>query len=374
MTIGFDAKRIYNNSTGLGSYGRNLLHYLIKWFPQYNYKLFVHNDYYRPSPYKYTAFKDKTIVSDHFLPNLWRSTEIIKDIAQNQVDIFHGISNELPFSLPRKVKSIVTIHDIIFQKFPDYFPLLDRQVYKYKVNRACMEANAIVAVSESTRNDLIADFGVSSEKVFVINPTWGREFEYEHTNWYMEFLRLKYNLPHDFILFVGSVSMRKNLITVIKALELPENVEIPIVVVSDGGDNYKEIENYLSIKEVGERVFFINNLPSYELPGIYEMAKCLVYPSFYEGFGMPIIESIKMGTPVVSADNSSLREAGGEGAVYLKADDVDAWADTINRVVLDTSFNADLVTKGNGYIKRFRPEVVTTAMMDLYSWLYENYL
>ncbi|MCO5248812.1 MAG: glycosyltransferase family 4 protein [Chitinophagales bacterium] len=374
MIIGLDAKRIYNNSTGLGSYGRNLVHYLIKWYPQNDYKLLVHNDYYKPSPYKYTAFRDKTITSDHFLPNLWRSTEIAKDIVKNNIEIFHGISNELPFALPKTVKTVTTIHDIIFHKFPDYFPLLDRQVYKYKVKRACTEANAIVAVSENTRNDLVNDFKIDANKIFIINPSWGREFEFEYTNWFNEFLRLKYSLPFDFLLFVGAVSKRKNLYTVIRALELPENVEISLVVVSDGGDNYYEIEDYVATREVGHRVFFLNNLPSYELPGIYGMAKCLVYPSFYEGFGMPIIESLKMGTPVIASDTSSLKEAGGSGAIYLKPDDVEAWADTINNVVLDRELNEKLILNGAEYIKRFKPEVTTTAMIDLYSWLHENYL
>lgn len=372
MIIGFDAKRIYDNTTGLGSYGRSLMHNLFRWFPQYDYKLFVHQDYYKPSPFKYQNFAEKTITSNHYLPNLWRSTEIVKDITQHNVEIFHGLSNEIPFSLPSNVKSIVTIHDVIFNKFPDYFPLLDRSVYKYKVKRACEESQAIVAVSENTRQDLIEDFKVPEDKIFVVNPSWGREYEYEYTNWFTELLRHKYKIPYHFILYVGATSQRKNLKVIIDALEYPENGEFPLVIVSNGGDTYSEIEQYVQNKEVRHRVYFLNKIPWYELPGIYKMAKCVVYPSLYEGFGLPIIEGLKMGIPVVASNNSSLPEAGGDGAIYIDAQDVEGWADAINKVVLDSTFAQQLIDRGRKHIQKFAPEVVTSAMVDLYSWVYES--
>jgi len=372
MIIGFDAKRIYDNTTGLGNYGRSLMHNLIRWFPQYDYRLFVHDKYYTGSPFKYQTFVDKTFVSKHYLPDVWRSTDINQDILKSGVEIFHGLSNELPLSMPEHVKPIVTMHDIIFHKFPDYFPLLDRQVYKYKVKKACEQARAIVAVSANTRNDLIEDFKVPEEKIFVVNPSWGREFEYEYTNWFTELLRHKYKIPFHFVLFVGATSQRKNLKVVIDALEFPENSEFALVVVSDGGDSLNEMESYVYNREIRHRVYFLKGIPWYELPGIYHMAKCLVYPSFYEGFGLPIIEGLKMGIPVVASDNSSLREAGGPGALYVDAKDVEGWADAINKTMLDQSVSGQLVREGQQYIQRFAPEVVTAAMVDLYSWVQEQ--
>lgn len=371
MNIGFDAKRIYDNTTGLGGYGRSLLHNLLRWFPQNNYQLFVHEKYFRPSPFKYQNFVDKTFVSNHYLSDLWRSSDINADIANSGVEIFHGLSNELPFSMPANVKSIVTIHDIIFHKFPDYFPLLDRKIYQYKVKKACENSSAIVAVSASTRNDLIEDFKIPEEKIFIVNPSWGREFEYKYTNWFTELLRHKYKIPFQFVLYVGATSQRKNLKVVIDALEFPENSEFPLVVVSNGGDTLEEMESYVYHKDIRQRVFFLKNIPWYELPGIYHMAKCLVYPSFYEGFGLPIIEALRMGVPVVASDNSSLREAGGTGATYVDATDVEGWADAINKTMMDTSYSQKLILDGRNYIERFTPQVVTSAMVDLYSWVNE---
>ncbi|MCZ2393928.1 MAG: glycosyltransferase family 4 protein [Chitinophagales bacterium] len=372
MVIGFDAKRIYDNTTGLGNYSRSLMHNLLRWFPQYDYKLFVHEKYYRPSPFKYQNFVDKTIVSNHYIPDLWRSIDIVQDVKANGIDIFHGLSNELPFNMPENIKSIVTIHDIIFHKFPDYFPLLDRKLYRYKVKKSCEQARAIVAVSSNTRKDLIEDFKVPENMIFVIPPSWGREFEYEYTNWFTELLRQKYKIPFHFVLFVGSTSQRKNLKVVIDALEYPENSEFPLVVVTNGGDNLEEMENYIYNKEIRHRIFFLKNVPWYELPGIYKMAKCVVYPSFYEGFGLPIIEGLKMGIPAVASDNSSLREAGGAGATYVDASDVDGWVDAINKTMLDTSYANQLRINGKHHIQKFKPEVVTSALIDLYSWVQES--
>lgn len=372
MIIGFDAKRIYDNTTGLGNYGRSLMHNLIRWFPQYDYKLFAHHRYFDGSQFKYQNFVDRTVLSNHYIPDVWRSTDIVQDIERNNVDIFHGISNEIPIGLTGKVKSIVTIHDIIFHKFPDYFPLLDRQVYKFKVKKACENANAIVAVSENTRNDLVEHFKVPEEKIFIVNPTWGREFEYEYTNWFAELLRQKYKIPLEFILFVGSTSQRKNLKVIIDALEVPENSELNLVVVTEGGDMLTEMENYLENKEVRHRVYFLRSVPWYELPGIYHMAQCVVYPSFYEGFGLPIIEGLRMNIPVVASDTSSMPEAGGPGALYVPPTDVEGWADAINKAVMDKSVREQLITEGRKYIERFSPQSVTVAMVDLYTWVHEN--
>ena len=372
MIIGFDAKRIFDNATGLGSYGRSLVHNLIKWYPQHDYRLFVHQDYYLPSPYKYQDFIDKTVTSTHFLPNLWRSTEIAKDILKNKIEIYHGLSSELPFSLPTQVKSIVTVHDLIYEKFQDDFPLLDRSIYRYKVKRACKESSAIVAVSESTRRDLVELYKVPQEKIFVIYPSWGREYEYEYSSWFGELLKQKYAIPFQFVLFVGTISHRKNLKIVIDALSYPENSELPLVIVSQGGNMSEEIERYIENKEVKHRCFFLDDVPWYELPGLYRAARCVVYPSLYEGFGLPVIESLKMETPAVISDNSSLREAGGDAVIYADAKDTEAWASAINRVVLDTTLRDDLIAKGKEYIKRFEPAVVTTAMMDIYSWVHDQ--
>lgn len=372
MIIGFDAKRIYDNTTGLGNYGRSLMHNLIRWFPQYEYKLFAHHKFFDPSPFKYQNFVDRTILSNHYLPDVWRSTDIVQDLVRHNVDIFHGLSNELPMGLPEKMKSVVTIHDLIFHKFPDYFPLIDRQVYKFKVKKACESASAVVAVSEHTRNDLVECFKIPEEKIFIVNPTWGREFEYEYTNWFTELLRIKYKIPLHFILFVGTTSKRKNLKVVIDALEFPENSELTLVVVTEGGDMLQEMEAYVENKEVGNRVYFLKSVPWYELPGIYHMAQCVVYPSLYEGFGLPIIEGLRMNIPVVASDTSSLPEAGGPGALYVDPKNVEGWADAINKAILDKSTRDRLIADGRKYIERFSPQAVTVAMTDLYSWVHEH--
>lgn len=372
MIVGFDAKRIYHNTTGLGNYGRSLMHNLIRWFPQYDYKLFVHHRYFDGSQFKYQRFVERTILSDHYLPDVWRSTDISKDIIDNKIDIFHGISNELPLSIPKNIKQVVTIHDIIFHKFPDYFPLLDRQVFKYKTRKAFEVADTIVAVSENTKNDIIEHFQVDPEKIKIVYPTWGREFELVYTNWFTELLRHKYKIPMQFILFVSALSQRKNLKVILDALEFPENSEYPLVVVSEGGDAMQEMESYIAEREVGQRVYFLKNVPWYELPGIYNMAKCLVYPSLYEGFGLPIIEALRMGVPVIASNTSSMPEAGGPSAIYLPPNDVEAWADSINKVMQDTSTASTMVKEGRTYIEKFSPQAMTVQMVDVYSSLYNR--
>jgi len=154
MTIGFDGKRLYDNKTGLGNYSRTLFNRLINFYPNEEYKIFVHEKYFEDSQYKYPYFTDNTVISEAFSADLWRFKGVEDDILKHNINVFHGLSNEVP-DLPKNIKKVVTIHDVIFHKLPKTFPFIDRQMYAYKTKKACHVADAIIAVSEQTKQDLI---------------------------------------------------------------------------------------------------------------------------------------------------------------------------------------------------------------------------
>ena len=172
LRIGYDAKRLFNNFTGLGNYSRTLLQDLSEHFPENEYLLFSpkvkKNDRTKPffDPSKYTI---KTAKGNS---TFWRSLGIKKDLENNQIQLFHGLSHEIPFGLQKtKIKSVVTIHDLIFKHYPEQFPFIDRKIYDWKFKYSCENADRIVAISESTKKDIIHFYNIPPEKIEVIYQT-----------------------------------------------------------------------------------------------------------------------------------------------------------------------------------------------------------
>lgn len=368
MTIGFDGKRLYDNKTGLGNYSRTLFNRLLQFYPNQEYKIFVHQKYFEDSQYKYPAFVDRTIVSDAFSADLWRFKGVEDDIAQHGINVYHGLSNEVP-ELPAGIKKVVTIHDVIFHKLPKTFPFIDRQMYAYKTKKACHIADAIIAVSEQTKQDLIELTKTPEEKIHVVYPTWNKEYEHECNYVLKEEYFARYGLPRDFVLYVGAISKRKNFLRLLEALTLPENQDKHLVAVSNGGDEYGVAEEYIYDKQLEGRVFFLKDLPWYELPIIYHMSQGLVYPSLYEGFGLPILEALRCGKPVITSNLSSMPEVGGDACIFIDPTSVEEISAAINFIYYNLELAAEIKEKAMHQIQKFNPQKMTEKMMNVYKGL-----
>jgi glycosyltransferase involved in cell wall biosynthesis len=368
MTIGFDGKRLYDNKTGLGNYSRTLLHRLLNFYPNESYKIFVHQKYFEDTPYKYPYFVDKTIVSDAFSADLWRFKGVEDDITKHNISIFHGLSNEVP-ELPKNIKKVVTIHDVIFHKLPKTFPFIDRQMYAYKTKKACHIADAIIAVSEQTKQDLLELTKVNEDKIHVVYPTWNKEYEHECNYILKDEYFARYGLPRDFVLFVGAISKRKNFLKLLEAMSLPENKDKHLVAVSNGGDEYDKAENFIYEKGLEANVFFLKDLPWYELPIIYHMSQGLVYPSMYEGFGLPILEALRCGKPVITSNISSMPEVGGDACIFIDPMNVEEISSAINFIYYNLDLAAEIKVKAINQIQKFNPEKMTEKMMNVYKSL-----
>lgn len=371
MTIGFDGKRLYDNKTGLGNYSRTLLNRLLQYYPEENYKIFVHQKYFVDSPYKYNDYVERTVVSDAFSADLWRFKGVEEDINRQGIDIFHGLSNEVP-ELPEGIKKVVTIHDVIFHKLPKTFPFIDRQMYAYKTKKACHIADAVIAVSEQTKNDLVEFLKIPDEKIQVIYPTWNREYEHDCSYVLKDEYFNKYGLPRDFVLYVGAISKRKNFLKLLEAMTLPENKDKNLVAVSNGGDEYEAAENFIYEKQLEGNVFFLKELPWYELPIIYHMSQGLVYPSLYEGFGLPILEALRCGKPVITSKVSSMPEVGGDACIFIDPSNVEEISAAINFIYYNLELAAEIRVKAMEQVQKFSPEKMTAQMMNVYRQLHRG--
>lgn len=355
MKIGFDAKRYYHNQTGLGNYSRTLVGGLQKLFPENEFVL----------------YDEKSLA---------RTFSLGKKAAKDGCDIFHGLSNELPFDLPTNHHplSIVTIHDVAWLTFPDMYHWIDRKLYNWKYGSSCRRADRVLAISESTKNDVIRFYGVKEDKVKVIYQPVQEYYYTPLADDICDKLIAEHfgaeGLP-PFILYVGSINSRKNLLGALKALSMiPKDNRPLLLIVGNGREYRKECEEFI-VK---------NNLESYTqietsihnnqlLQALYTRAMAFIYPSFYEGFGLPVVEAALQQTPVITTTVSSLPEAAGPDACLIDPHANDAseqMAMHIDNLCSDNTLAHEIGCKMEAYARRmFTPETLTKQVMEMYKSL-----
>lgn len=312
MKIAFDGKRFFNNSSGLGNYSRDLVRILATYFPQNQY--FVFN--------KVQTGRGKDILE---LPNVsfvetskgkWsRQFRMGKDAQAMHADIFHGLSGELPLKWSEKpIKKIVTIHDLIFLRFPQYYSFFDRKIHFWKFQKAVDQADLVIAISEQTKSDIIEFLKVPENKIRVVYQGCHHAFKEKQSETVLQSIEEKFNLPKRFILNVGTIEERKNLLNIVKAIK---DTDIPLVVIGRKTKYFKKVQKYIVKNKLENQVYFLENVSMNELASIYKRADVFIYPSIFEGFGIPVIEALFSEIPVITSNLSCLPEAGGEHSIYV---------------------------------------------------------
>lgn len=370
LTIAYDAKRITHNATGLGNYGRMMIEALVRFAPRNRYLLFS------PDPGRadlrerlpqvpQIEFRYPDPPQRGLGKSLWRSLGIRRELPA-ETDLFHGLAGELPFGLRKAgVKSVVTIHDLIFLRFPAYYKWIDRTIYAYKYRKACLAADRIIAISEATKRDIVAFFGIAPEKIDVVYQGCDENFKREIPEPMKRAVREKYGLPERYILYVGSIEPRKNLLLVMQAVA---RMAEPVHVVAIGRRTpyTARVERFAAENGLAEWLHVFDRVDFDELPAFYRMADLFVYPSRFEGFGIPMIEAACCGVPTIGATGSCLEEAGGPGAAYVDPDDPQALADKIAEIRSDEALRRRMIDAGRDYVARFEPEPLAADLLAVY--------
>lgn len=372
MKIGFDAKRIVQNFTGLGNYSRYVVNALshssvddewVMYAPKKSsHKVFC--NFYSSNPSLKWFFPSGFW---SWMKSVWRVWGITSQLEKDGIELYHGLSNELPLNINRlkKVKKVVTIHDLIFLRFPQYYKWLDRKIYAYKFRRACELADVVVAISECTKRDIISYFHIPEDKIEVVYQGCDKSFLKSVSSSEKERVRKKYGLPANYILNVGSIEDRKNVLLVVQAMkDLPE--EWKLVIVGKYTPYLDKVLEYVNLHHLENRVMILNSVPFVDLPAIYQMAGIFVYPSRFEGFGIPIVEALNSGVPVVAAKGSCLEEAGGPHSLYVHPDDVQGMTMTLNRLIGDVQLRMSMIEEGKKYALRFSEEEQARQLLDIY--------
>ena len=370
MKIGFDAKRLFQNKTGLGNYSRTLVRNLQHFFPDNDYFLCTPNTGNSPECTEFTKPPYQIITPSHPFKAYWRTRGLTKELINKNLNIYHGLSHEIPMGLnSATIKTVVTIHDLIFKTHPNTYKPIDRFIYDKKWKYSCQNADAIVAISESTKNDLLNYYNLSPEKITVIYQPCQPLFYQMQPEKNLLTIKEKYQLPNDFLLYVGSLQPRKNLLNLIKAYsQLPKNSQIPLVLVGNGRHYKTKIQQLIKSKQLAKNIICLENLSSNDhLQAIYQLATILVYPSLYEGFGLPIVEAMLSKTAVITSNISSMPEAGGDYAWYINPESPAEIAATISEVLENDQERTRCIALGyTDAQRRFSINKLTNEMMNLY--------
>lgn len=371
MRIGFDAKRLYHNSTGLGNYSRDLLRILMRYYPNNDYIL------YSPKPKKHSEFNDDPAAVTVVVPtglwrtlkSLWRSYGLSRNAQTAELDLFHGLSGELPMGLASNIKTIVTIHDLIFVRYPHLYSLWDQKVHFLKFKSAAKRADKIIAISEQTKRDIVEFLHIEPSKIEVIYQGCSHYFKENYSREELEITREKFNLPQQFILNVGTIEVRKNALQIVKALK---NIDSTLVLVGKETSYYQEIEKYCQQEGLGHQVVRLNDVSQKELAHIYQLATVFVYPSIFEGFGIPIIEALFSKTPVITTNSGVFPEVGGPHSIYVDPDDTASLSVALDRLLKNPMLCRKIADLGFEFAQKFTDSNLAAQWNDVYQKIITN--
>jgi glycosyltransferase involved in cell wall biosynthesis len=382
MNIGFDAKRAYHNNTGLGNYSRTLIHSLNDYFPE--------NEYYLFNPKESGKYKISGTHIHQILPqspiekklnSLWRSNWVKRKFDDLSLNLYHGLSHEIPYGISnKKIKSVVTIHDLIYLRYPEQFKFIDRNVYDFKFRYACKYADHIIAISEQTKQDIIRYFKIPDDKITVCYQSCDPVFSVEVNDAKKNMIREKLNLPERYFLYVGSIIERKNLLNICQAIKLNSNKsKVPLVVIGEGKSYKEKVKHFLTNNQLTNDVIFLSEnevakmlnftMPEIFLPAIYQMSLALIYPSFFEGFGIPVLEALCSNTPVITSNISSLPEAGGNGSIYVNPSSVEEIAAAMNSIATEAINLTLMKDLGLKHAGQFTQQKCAQQLMNVYQKL-----
>lgn len=375
MRIAIDYTPAVHQRAGIGRYTRGLVEALIRLDADNQYTLLVLG---RAGAHFTRAalpanFRLRYVpLSDRWATVLWHrlNLPLPVDLLTGRADLFHGPSFTLP---PSFAPSLLTIHDLSFLHYPQgAHPALLAWLTK-AVPRSLIRARHILADSESTRADLIELMGIGPERITVIGAGVDEHFQPVDDPTILDRIRAIYDLPDRFILGVSTLEPRKNLTGLIAAFSQlvtaerqPAVTNLHLVIAGGKGWLYDAIFAAAEASPVRERIHFAGFVADEDLPTLYSLADLFAFPTHYEGFGIPVLEAMACGTPVVCANNSSLPEVAGDAALLVEATDTSALTDAMHRLLTDVSLREELIGRGFEQAKRFTWEGAARRLLRVY--------
>ena len=375
MNIGLDAKRIFFNNSGLGNYGRRFYRGLAKNPDGNHFFLYSPKPVTADNPYlkEIDPHNSEIVSPEKPLHKMlggspWRSGLINARLKIDHIGIYYGLSNEIPFGNKNSdITKVVIIHDLIFLRYPQLYPAIDAFFYKLKTRYASKYADFIIAASEQTKRDIVDHYQVPENKITVIYPCSDPIFYNGNT---IEIKDL-YRIERRYIISIGAITPRKNLMKTVQAFNLvKDRHDLDLVVIGTavglGRDYLKIILKFIEENRLSGRVHFLDKVPYKYVPALCRNAELMVYPSLFEGFGMPIVEGLFSGIPVITSQGGCFPEAGGDAAIYVNPDNFEEIASWIDKIMNSATLRDELVSKGLKYAEKFSQEHIENDIINFH--------
>jgi glycosyltransferase involved in cell wall biosynthesis len=370
MRIAIDLTPIPYQKTGVGKYALGLLNALNQNDETNEYYLFVKRGFRKTLNLEadnFQVIECSNYLGLRLLRLLWEQLILPLQLVKMNIQVLHSIHYTLPFLAP--CKTVVTFHDMTFFLFPEKHTFVKRYFFKLFIRISSKRATRLVAVSENTKKDMIELLGIRAEKISVIYETVDSRYRPIDDKHLSEELSRKYGIKKRFILYVGTLEPRKNVTFLLKAyhkLSIDYRISHQLVIVGKKGWGYKDIFSTAESLAMGDQVLFTGYVPEDELPFLYNSADLFVYPSLYEGFGIPPLEALSCGTPTISSDISSMPEVVGNAGLLVDPHNVNQLSKAMYDVLMDIELRRNLSQAGLNRAKRFAPKEIATQMLKTY--------
>ena len=356
MLIGIDASRATTaRRTGTETYSLHLIRELLALSGAHHFRLYFRQ---APSPDLFPGSEDCRIIP---FPRLWTHLRLSWEMLSRPPDLLFVPSHVLPLVHPRL--SVVTVHDLGYHYFPEAHTLSQNVYLRWSTHYNALTATRVLADSEATRQDLLKLYGIPGEKIVVVYPGRDEGIAPVAEEAALSTIRTRYGLNDAYLLYVGTLHPRKNLVRLTQAFAallrllasaVPSQASgLQLVLAGQRGWLHDEIWNQIKRLGLQDRVILTGYVPDADLPGLLSGALAFVFPSLYEGFGLPVLEAMACATPVVCSNVSSLPEVVGEAALQVDPLDVEAWTGALYRIVTDAGLRRALIEQGSMQMRHF---------------------
>lgn len=368
MRIAIDARFLDRQITGIGRYLLNILKELPNQDHNNEYLLFTNSDLpIDKTFYKIISYKNFVLPFKLYSP-IWLNTALPKLIKENKVDLLFESNVLLPLVNLGRTKCISVVHDVIFRVFKEYYPFVYRQYLSMFLPPTFRKADCIITVSELSKNDIIKYYKIPQEKIQIVYNTASEQFRQRNSEEF-DFSKIlnEYSLPPKYLLFVGVLEQRKNILGLINILDLleKEGSELQLVIIGKAGyDSEKILPEILKRKKT---IKYLNFVSDEALAYIYNSAFAFIFPSFYEGFGIPPLEAMQSAIPVLSSNTSALVEVVGEGGLIHNPNDYAGFVKDILKLERDADFYSLMKLKALGQSKKFSIKETTNKLVGIFN-------
>ncbi|MGA7720053.1 MAG: glycosyltransferase family 1 protein [Ignavibacteriaceae bacterium] len=371
MRIAIDARVLEKEMTGIGRYLRDLLNVI----PQIDNK----NEYFLFSTisiqnYKNNFFKniilDKLMFHSKIFSPFWLNFILRKYLVENKFDLFFSPNNLCPLISSTRIKKIITIHDVMFKIDKYYYPFFYRNYLNFMLKRSINSADKIITISKCSQMDIVKYYDVSREKVKVIYGAADPKFKFRPLSKIdCQYYKSKYSLPENYALYIGLIENRKNINIILKVAEVCKNKDIDIgfILIGRPGYGFKEIKQ--KIDRCEGKILYLNYIDDVDLPHIYNLAKIFIFPSLYEGFGLPVLEAMKSGIPVLTSNTSSLPEIVNNYGIMHEPNDTNGFVESILSLLRDNVLYKEYCERSLIGAKRFNQEMLVFEHVKLFNEL-----